>query len=289
MPVWAGRRLKANPKDSHVLRVRSSAFADERRFDEALKDLTAVLKLDPTDSASQNRRGWVRMMIDEFDGAIQDFNEALRLDPSAEFAIANRGYCRLMLKEHAKADADLSEWLKTSPKDPEWLGYRAHARFHLQEWEKCLADAETVLKADPKRSDVVPFKAAALEKLKRYQEALDCFEKGIEDDPTDRLYVACARFLSTCPEEKFRDAVRAVRLMKLTRETYEQAKREMPAEYLEVFAAAYAEGGEFDEAIEKQKEAIDRLKADKKAPAAELKRAEAVLELYKKSKPLRDE
>ena len=110
----------------------------------------------------------------------------------------------------------------------------------------------------------------------------------MEIDRTVGLYADFARFLSTCPEEEHRDGMYALKIMKLNEGVHDD-KHKFPTEYIEVFAAVYAEGGEFDEAVEKQTEAVKQLMADKKTPAAELKRAEKVLELYENKKPLRDE
>lgn len=288
--VWAERRLKANPKDSYVLWVRADTLFEEERYAEAEKDYTAALKWDANSAQLWFSRGLNRGWLSELDGAIADFTEAHRLDPKLHRALANRGNCWRLKRDFAKAEADFAEWFKGNPDDVYWLPYRAEARFHIGEWEKAIADADAALKADHlKRIYCRTTKARSLAKLKRYKEAKEYFEAEADGNTNDGQYTWYAHFLATCADGDYRDGVKAVALMQVNLTAFEELKRPMPVEYVEVFAAAFAEMGNYDEAIEKQKKAIERMKADKMTPTAELKRAEKVLELYEKKKPLRDE
>lgn len=291
VPVWAERRLKANPKDSYALWVRADTLFEEERYAEAEKDYTAALKWDANNPHLWFCRGLNRGWLDELDGAVADFTEALRLDPGLHQAVANRGNCWRLKREYAKAEADFTAWFKAVPDDVRWLPYRAEARFHLGEWEKAIGDADAALEADHvNRVFCRTTKARSLAKLKRYEEARKYFEPETDGQaPTTEQAAGYARFLATCPDADYRDGHRAVALMRGNLAAYEELKRPLPVAHVEAFAAAFAEAGDFEEAVEKQKDAIDRLKADKKLPAAEVKRAEAVLGLYKKNKPLRDE
>lgn len=289
VPVWAERRLKANPKDLYALWVRTQALIDQKEYDAAVKDMTAAIRIAATEPAYHSQRGWLRMKLGEFEGAITDLDEALRLDPRYPSTVMYRGLCRLRVYEYDGAEKDLTAWLEEHPDDIDSLPHRAFARFYLGQWEKAVKDAEKVLKADPKEVYSRTIKARSLAKLKKYKEAKAEFETDLSENGSDYQYARYAHFLATCPQNEYRDAVAAVSLMKLTARSFEDNKMPMPAEYLEVFAAAYAEGGEYELAVEKQTEVVKRLKANKRTPAAEVKRAEAALNLYKKDKPLRDE
>jgi tetratricopeptide (TPR) repeat protein len=289
VPVWAKLRLKADPNDVYALWVRACNFAFEDKFAEAEKDFTAAVKIAPKSVQLLLDRGHNRCWLDDHDGAIADYTEVLRLNPKETEAAAHRGSLWVRKGEYQKADDDLTVWLKDHADDAYRLNCRAEARLHLGQAEKAMADADASLKLIPDQSYPLWMKALALTKLKKYADAKATFEKTMETDSYAAVYVDYARFLATCPDDKYRDGVEALQLMRATKISYDNAKKELPAEYLEAFAAAYAEGAEYDLAVEKQTEAIKKFKADKNTPAAEVKRAEKVLELYKENTPLRNE
>src|SRR5262245_44198291 len=120
---------------------------------------------------------------------------------------------------------------------------------------------------------------SALRTLGRYEEALAQYKEALRLAP--ELPAALnnlAWLLSTCPEARFRDGQRAVRLASAAARAREFAD---PA-YLDTLAAAWAEAGDFEQAREWQAKALAL------APAGERAANAAHLELYRKDQPLRD-
>jgi hypothetical protein len=89
-----------------------------------------------------------------------------------------------------------------------------------------------------------------------------------------------ARQLSTCPESRVRDGKRAVYYATEAC----QATRWKHADYLDTLAAAYAEMGDYKEAVKWQQQALALGWGDE----AETARAERRLELYRGGKPYRE-
>ncbi len=122
---------------------------------------------------------------------------------------------------------------------------------------------------------------SALYLQKRYAEAVQAHGEALKVEAT--FHPACnelAWILATCPEDKLRDGKRAIefatRACKLTNWKV--------VLYLNTLAAAYAEAGQFDEAIRFQKKVLaDPALDDKLAPQAKRR-----LELYQHKKPMRD-
>jgi hypothetical protein len=90
-----------------------------------------------------------------------------------------------------------------------------------------------------------------------------------------------ARFLATCPREEFRDGARAVHL---ARAACEQNNWANPSDR-SVLAAAYAEMGNFQEAVSWQELAL----LDSSMTEQLRKDREHRLKLYRDKKPFREE
>jgi tetratricopeptide (TPR) repeat protein len=102
---------------------------------------------------------------------------------------------------------------------------------------------------------------------------------AIRLDPTfARPYNSRAWIWATCSEPKFRAGSRAV---ESARRACELSKYE-DANWIDTLAAAYAEAGDFERAVEWQEKAIKLLPDDFK------KRAEERLKLYRDKKAYRD-
>jgi len=116
----------------------------------------------------------------------------------------------------------------------------------------------------------------------RYAEAEQAYLGAIKAQPA--CVIACdslARLLATCPDDKARDAKRAV---ECATTACERTDWKDPF-CMDTLAAAYAEGGQFEEAVRYQTRVLDdpALKAYLR-PAARQR-----LELYRQKKPFRDQ
>jgi tetratricopeptide (TPR) repeat protein len=108
------------------------------------------------------------------------------------------------------------------------------------------------------------------------------YSPRIEDQAAE-IYAAAGWFYATCPKDIFRDGKKSLE--------YAKKALEMDAQSYSVrksVAAAYAEVGDFDLAVTSQSKLVEMMANEKKSSADELKKAEAILELYKSKKPYRD-
>src|SRR5262249_1394053 len=116
----------------------------------------------------------------------------------------------------------------------------------------------------------------------RYAEAEQAYLGAIKAQPASALaHDALARLLATCPDEKARDGKRAV---KYARTACERTGWKDPR-YLDTLAAAYAEAGQFEEAVRYEARALEDPKLTDELRAAARQR----LELYLQKKPFRDQ
>lgn len=85
------------------------ANCEAGKFDQAMQDFNAGLKLKPNDPGLWDYRGMVYRCKGQNDKAIQDFNKAMELDPKFARAYRNRGMVYFDLGEFDKSLTDLNK------------------------------------------------------------------------------------------------------------------------------------------------------------------------------------
>lgn len=76
----------------------------------------------------------------KYDEAIKDFDAALKIDAKFAPAYRDRGICYSVKKDYAKAIADLTEYIKLRPDDPD--GYESRAVAHSGKGDAKAASAD---------------------------------------------------------------------------------------------------------------------------------------------------
>jgi tetratricopeptide (TPR) repeat protein len=116
---------------------------------------------------------------------------------------------------------------------------------------------------------------------KEYEKAITDYSEAIRLNPTDaRTINNLAWVLATCPDDKVRDGKRAIECA--TKACGLSNWRDFG--YVDTLAAAYAEAGNFKDAVQWQKKALDLDIEDKE----NLEQAQQRLKLYEQGKPYRE-
>lgn len=239
--------LKQNPRNSWALCQRGILVGSDGELEAALKDFNAAIDSDPKNAEAYAMRGVLHATNEDYDSAIRDFTEAVRIRPDYADGYHQRGYCYFE---------------------------------DLDEEEKALADYTAAIKACPEFSEAYSGRALVYQYQLKAKEALADYNKAVELDPycVDAL-ANRALLKAACSDDSIRDGKSAVADAK---RACELTKDEDP-ETLSVLAAAYAEDGNFEEAVKTQTKAAllasgqERLELLKKVA------------LYKDKKPYRYE
>jgi len=87
------------------------------RIEDALRDFSASLSIEPNDPLVLFNRGIVRLLWNDIDAALEDFNDSLTLreDP---LALVNRGIALTTAGRHDEALTDFDRALDLDPGDP---------------------------------------------------------------------------------------------------------------------------------------------------------------------------
>jgi tetratricopeptide (TPR) repeat protein len=262
--------------------------AAEKATQERLKDYAAAIELAPADDEAVRSRGRFYLAQEKFKEAIEDFSTALELDQDNLEARLLRARAYQQDGDAKRAREDLDILLKKQPGLVAGLELRAVLAASNREFKQAIADFEELLKVAPKNAELlaqigVLYQAskkprAAIEKFNaaleldeglfaalrgradaylsvgKQAEALADYERALKVRPKEPgLLNNLAWVLATSPDEKLRDGKRAIELAKLGCEVTEYKE----AHILSTLAAAYAEAGEWEEAIKWSKQAVE--------------------------------
>lgn len=242
------RAIELNPNHYFARHNRGSSWGMMGEFEKGIKELTIAISLDPTSSISYVARGdFIAKAygVSGFDRAFKDYSDAIRVDPTNLFAYYNRGTLLANSGDLKGALLDYSNAVAVNPKYAMAYFSRAFIRLELSEFVHAVND----------------------------------LEKAFELEPNTPGFVGNLAWLyAVCPDDGIRDGAKAVTL---ATKNCELTQWKVPGA-LAVCAAAHAEVGDFDKAVELQTEAIQL--GEGRVPDVYLEQ----LASYQTSKPWRD-
>jgi tetratricopeptide (TPR) repeat protein len=209
------------------------------------------------------------------------YTALIRLDPKNAGHYLNRGHVWNRKGDNEKAIADYSEAIRLEPENPAAYSYRGGEWNDLGVHEKAIADFNDAIRLDPKEATAYRIRGFLWKDKGDYEKALSDFGDGIRLAPNDPAALSSLGwFLATCPNEKYRSGERAMELATKACELSDWKA----GYHLSVLAAACAENGEFEKAVDWQQKAQNLFSEPRHKRGCE-----TVLELYKSGKPYRDQ
>ena len=194
--------------------------------------------------------------LDQTDKAIQDLNKAIKLKPKSKKARFNRAE---LLNWKGDADSvraaieDYNFVLAATPKDVQAINGLAHAQLALGNIDQAIELYTRVTQLQPNNSVAWQARGEAYQAAANWKAASVDFARSISIQKSAQSYRKAAWLYSTCPDPDFFEPITAMQ--------YAQAGKKIDpdsVESLEVLAAASAANGEFDSAVDLQKQAIKK-------------------------------
>jgi tetratricopeptide (TPR) repeat protein len=255
-------------EDSETLPATQDALPAPLAY-RSIEECSSVIASHPDDVRAYSRRGQLWFERKEYDKAAADYTRAIELEPNRP---AHRRGRAVIRREQGRLDdalADYSAALKIAPANPLFLTERAAVYKAKGDLAKANADeaASHVARAMKHVAD------------QQFADAIRDYEEAIKLAPSSpRAYNQLAWLRATCPITEFRDGKAAVesatRACDLT-----AYKSDL---YLDTLAAACAESGDFDQAVNWEYLATEL------APAARKAMFKDHLERFQKRQPYRD-
>ncbi len=251
----AGAAIRDNPNSTRLYLARGMLYYVARDYQNALADCNDAIRLDPTDADACGFRGGVLLATQEYEKAAVDFGEAIRLYPQ-EHAYAwfhHRGCVWLYTKEFDKAIADFTEAIHRKPTYAEAFNNRGLAWAHNDDLERAISDFDEAIRLESGVSVAFVNRGDALYAKGEFEKAFADYDRAIQLDPGySTAYNQRAWLLATCPDPTFRDGNLAKASSK---RACKMASWQEPL-FLSTLAAAHAACGEFEQAIQRQQQAI---------------------------------
>ena len=242
------RALEAEPEFSRAHANLGMAYAEQERYDEALTHLEQAIRVNAKDAFTWNALGWVQAQLGHMDDALGRYEVALQLSPSNPFVHNNLG---LAMRQLGRPDRAIEHFERAVELYPDYGDAWKNLGFELVAQGRRPRRSRRTARPSPSTTRTRSPSAAPGSILLelgtgRGRPPLPGTRgRGADpDDVTSRLGLAWQ--LATHPDASIRDGARAV--VHATA-ACELTAWEQPGP-LDVLAAAYAEAGRYDEAVE---------------------------------------
>lgn len=264
--------VAAYPENPQAYMAQAYDYFEAGEADQEIADVSRAIELEPNAAEYRISRSQAYTRIPRFDLALEDANEAIRIAPNTAYCYSSRGYVYMAMGDSAKAIADLSHAIELDPNNAMFQVQRGFAYGMAGRYAETQADWQAAIKMRP------DYGAA---------------------------YSALGWLQATCPDARFRDAKQALENAKrgaglgpstilvaaassgaVKSETKPKPGSNSPAVAwsLDALAAAYAESGDFQQAVVVQQQAISH---NKMSPNPLATKEHELLALYQQQKPYR--
>ncbi|MDR3109983.1 MAG: tetratricopeptide repeat protein [Planctomycetaceae bacterium] len=240
--------LKKEPENLFVLRLLTAAYTNQKKFDKALETADKILEIEKSDETI-TLKAMVLVSAKRFDDAVKLLDES---------------------KDVYESEADIKLT-------------KATIYLEQKKSKKAYVLVKEVVDADENNIKALKMYANTLLNIGKHQEAKEVFEKIVKKTPDDEVMLNnLSWLLSTSPDDKLRDGKRALELALKACELSNFGE----AYILSTLAAAYAELGDFDKALEWSQKSVDL--SEKEDDEERIEALKKELESYKNKKPVRE-
>ena len=271
--------LRIKPEHAEAHYNWGKALQTLGRSQEAVAHYQEALRIKPDFAEAHNNSGVALAGVGRYEEAVAHYQEALRIMPRLADVHYLWGIALEALERPQEAVAHYQEALRINPDYAEAHYNWGNTLAALGRREEALARYRDAVRIDPDYAEAHNNWGAALLALGRFKEAATHYQAALRIRP-DYTYAHnnLAWLRATCPDAINRDGGQALAHAKRA----VQLAGDDHAGFLDSLSAAYAELGDFEEAVRWQRKAVQIASDEIKDDLA------ARLELYKRGQPYRE-
>ena len=282
--------VQFHPEYFPVFYSRGLLFYERGDFTNAILDLTELMQQIPeeiqirkprTYALMHRTRGNAYLRIGDWKRGIDDLTMAINTALEGDQTYYGRGcaFGQLGQKDHALAD--FSKAIQLNPNNSDAYSNRGNLFYEGGEIDKAIKDYNEAIRIDSSNGFYYFNRGLAFNRKHDWGKAKSDYERVIRLNPADSE--ACnelAWLLATCPDDSIRNGAEAVAIASKACEL----ARWKDWNFLATLATAYAESGDFAQAVKFQKMVLSIDKLTEQERKDESQR----LDLFEKKKPYRD-
>jgi Flp pilus assembly protein TadD len=253
------------------------------RGDDAIREFQAALEITPESPLARNNLGLALLKEGRTLEAIQEFRRVLSREPQNIQVRLNLAGALLKSSRATEAIAEYEEAVALKPDLAQGHLELGQALMRAGRFDDAIAQLKIAVQLQPRSARAHHSLATAFAAEGEWGEAIRCYRDTLEIDP-DNIGVrsGLAWALATAPDPTLRNGAEA---LAIARALCQGANASNPA-LLHVLAAAYAETGQFAQAIETAQHGIELATSQNNAQVAAILQYD--LELFQSAQPLRD-
>lgn len=275
--------LRLRPEYPEALSNLGYATAQSGNVDEAIRLLEKAIALRPDYADARNNLGNALLLAGRVDEAIASFEKALQSRPDNAEALNNLGSALLKQNRTAEALARLQRALELKPNYLQAQLNLGNALLARNDLDGALFIFQKALKGHPTSAEANNNVGLVLQGKGRPAEAAARFDAALRLQPNMRLAARnLAWLLATSPDSVMRDGARA---LQLARQAQSLSGADDPVAF-DLLAAAFAESGNYPEAVTAAGKAVDLATRQDRASLAETIRRH--LESFRANQAWRD-
>ena len=147
---------------------RGNALLSLGKYDLAIEDYNAAIKLNPNYAKALNNRGLAHLKKGEYDQAIADFDAAIKNDPAYSTAIASRAMTYQKKGDYPDAVKDFDAAIKLHPEVGSLWNGRCWARAIAGDLQGALSDCNEAVRLMPNTADALDSRGLTYLKLSQW-------------------------------------------------------------------------------------------------------------------------
>lgn len=161
---------------------RGEALHTDKKYDQAIAEFDAAIKLDPSNTEAYRLRGRSKREKGDLQGALRDFNKALEIEPNSSRTFLGRGLTYEKLGDSKSAISDYTRGIQLEPNYPNGYSYRGHLKIDLKDFKGAISDYDSLISLEPNNRNAYLNRGYVKAQLGDYKNAIGDYDRAIQID-----------------------------------------------------------------------------------------------------------